>query len=172
MEEDGAAPSRKPTSDEMQSVQAAARNGARTVTSSIQIWADAAEIAVHRWGRKLLDGRTIEHPSRWAFIVGRNAAVSLIRRRTHRPLQSGHVLEPTTARTSREGACPSTISLEQAIDAAAAKLTPRMRQVVHALCARGLSTHEAARELGMDRTNLRRCFHRALARLARANGRG
>lgn len=153
-------------------VLAAAKRGGHSVTDRRQAIDDAVEEAIRRWEEASLAGRPITDPAAWAYRVAANAAKRLAARQSRRighgtepPPTSGGDAEDALAWNCADGA---SATLRSWIELRRDSLTRKQLQVALTLARPGMSLRTAAKELAMDRTNLRRVFRRALQRLARA----
>jgi DNA-directed RNA polymerase specialized sigma24 family protein len=145
----------------------AAERGARSVTHELQVVRDAAERTLQRWLSKAARQRSIADPEAWAFQVGKNAARELGRRsQTSVRLESCEFLDMLQVQDVR-----SSVSQEQRdelrrrINANKKILKGRQFEVALKLTEPGMSLHRAAKDLGMQRWNLRRSLQGALRRL-------
>lgn len=148
-------------------VEAGARRGAASVTRDRQLVADAIEWTVSAWEDAVLRRKVVRDWGGWAFRTSANAAKRLGRRRRppdHEELgQRWH----TDSRATDQIAPRSPGRTRAVILAGSHILVGRQLQVLLHMCIPGMTLHRAARELGMDRTALRRSFQSGLVRLAR-----
>jgi DNA-directed RNA polymerase specialized sigma24 family protein len=153
-------------------VRMAARRGASAVTADHGLVADAVDFAIHQWEELVVRERTVRDLAAWAFRVGANAAKRLgpSRRRTSgRPLEElpeAVEFEADAESTARSQACRRVL---RAWLSRHGKILTRGRQleVARKMALPGMTYHRAAKELRMDRSNLRRTFRRAIEHLAR-----
>lgn len=144
-----------------------ARRGARSASADRQVVEDAVESTQARFVDAVLGGKQIADWHAWAFRTAENAARRIgSRRRSRHPLGLG-ANPPVETRTGDEGATvrKSRAELRRAILARKHRLIGRQLEVLLKLCEPGMSFHRAAKEIGMDRTALRRSFQSACERL-------
>jgi DNA-directed RNA polymerase specialized sigma24 family protein len=162
------------------SVRRAAAAGAREVTWRRQVIADAMDAAEARFVDAFVarGDAGIENLQAWARTVGANRARQLLRRRKVIVVDDFEaVVEATMAEKRGEspagGARPAELeAMRLRIRELAVRhrgdLRGREFEVVMKLVERdGMTFHLAANELGMDRSNLKRCLRSAAKRLAR-----
>ena len=159
---------------QMDEVRRAALRGARTVTKMRQAIADSADHAVAQWSKAVTGGRGMPGKlEAWAFRVGANAAkVNAARMPPGGMAPDGQVSwaislpedeEVSLARIAEIGRARQILRAQLKLHRR--KLVGRQFEVACRLCRSGMTLHRAAKELGMDRTSLRRSFHAALRRL-------
>lgn len=169
----GATTEREGLMNEECSVRRAAARGARSVSRRRQVIDDAVQLTLEKWQLSLLRGRRPRHAESWAFRVGANAAMRIGAKKLIESVDPREFLHPLVTMV-RGGAVESLhhVGREVARSLLCAQLVVRQKwlrgrqfAVVQKLCEPGMSLHKAAKELGMDRSNLRRSFVRALRRL-------
>lgn len=167
-----------------ETVRRGAARGARSITTRRQVVADVVEATVAKWEDVVRADRRFSNVSAWAFRVGQNEAKRALRRRRETTwgtelLRSGELLlredrpSDADAMADREAATEARTRAKKLLRAKIVRqrkiLIGRQLEVMLKLCDdRELSLHAAAKELGMDRQNLKRSFLSGLARLARA----
>ncbi len=125
---------------------------------------DAVDATRSIWIRRILEDDEPADASAWAFRV----AVNHVKR-----VGSGALAyaEAGLAVDEQSGSVPgSREKLRSRFRHMRKKLTPVQARVVEKLAEPGMSKHRAAKELGMDRSNLRRAFQRALTTLGQREG--
>lgn len=153
----------------------AARRAARRVTRRDQLVDDVVEEVVQQWRMRVAAGAPIVADAPWAYRVASNLVKRWATRGPARCLRDGVAMDDLTAEDSLEesamlGMTPGQRRLLRAsIARRKNRLTQKQLAVVRTLCEPGMSLHQAARQLRMDRSNLRRVFRRALLRLRRGS---
>lgn len=160
-------------------VRAAAKRGASGVTSSGQVIADAVDEAVRRWENAEMEKRTIGNWEGWSFRIGANAARKLQRKWLATQSDAKTLKGPSSARqiawelSADEGLSDfrsRTASQRRILRAHLARkknlLRGRQYEVVLKMLEPGMSYHRAAKDLGMERSNVRRSFRSALERIS------
>ena len=161
----------QPLDEELRRVERAATRGARSVTHRGQDVKDSVAIAIRQWEAAVIIGKPVADLESWAFRVGANAAkkacesciqtvdTSLLESRPVAVVDDDEVLE----------SLPGRAAIRRLLRAALARrrknLKGRQIEVVLKLAQPAMSLKRAAKELGMDPSNLRRAFRRALRRL-------
>ncbi len=151
-------------------VRDSALRGARSVTSRKQFVEDAVLQTLVQWEEAVLKGKKIGDLERWAFRVAANAA-----KRSHGAKHVGVVglleLGAGSGGGSDEGSdsrsdvaglravLPTQLCRKKNL------LRGRQLEILLKLAQPGMTQNRAARELGMDPSNLRRTFRSGLARL-------
>lgn len=144
----------------MASIAEAARRGAASVCgrpATVQI---AAEVAVERWEDAVVARRAdIADPESWVFRVAANAAKRLVGSGAGGSDGASDLAEATASRLEYlelAARLPAMLHVHR-------RALTRTQQRVGVVLARpGMTLHEAARVLRMDRSNLRRTFRRLL----------
>lgn len=149
---------------------AAALWGARSVARHSQLVQDATQIALDRYVDMVLRGAPPREPSAWLRRVAANAARRLASRRARTNdlsiADSETSPELAAGASSGVGAAPvERVDLLRHLSGMAAHLTVRQRRVLHKMAEPNMTVAQAARDLRMDRSGLRRVFQRGLARL-------
>lgn len=151
-------------------VTAAAKSGARSVTSQRQVIEDAAESTVSQWENALLFGRIIEKPTAWAYRVGVNEA-HRHGRRTSSALVDDRVIEHARAPEVRDGDVdrPGDMKMHDLLRQLLGTrfFSGQQRDLVVMVWVEGSPKKQAAKALGMDPSSARRSLRRAAARLQR-----
>lgn len=144
-------------------IRAAATRGARSITSRSQVVADAVDVAMERWAAAAIASRPIVDWEAWVGRVAANAAKRLAAAKKRVPVPLDHaaaqILVAATVPALERRRLRRAILRRQEV------LTGKQLEVVLKLCEPGMTLHRAARELAMDRSNLRRTFRAALWRL-------
>lgn len=154
----------------IRTVRCAAQAGARTITTLRQVVEDASDSAVERWERQVMAGKQPRDIERWAFRVGMNAARSGLGCLTAAEVGQLHKNTESLDFASAAGIPGAARRLLRAqVARQRKKLRGRQMEVALKLCEPGMSLHRAARELGMDRSNVRRSLRSALERLRSCN---
>ena len=161
------------TISNMDKAAAAARRGARRVTRQRQVVVDAEHEATAVLARRLLGGAgDIADPEGFCYRVAANAARRLAARRS-RMRELTRVPERELCARPAGGSSHASRGVGE-LRAQLARLqevlTPKQRRLAAVLAEPGMSLHRAARELGMDRANLRRMFRRILLALEKRGG--
>jgi DNA-directed RNA polymerase specialized sigma24 family protein len=154
----------------------AARRGASSVARDLALVSAATESALERFENALLSGKRVGDWVGWAFRVGANAAKKLATRRrapAGRASPSAWLesrSEPGTEdhpedRPDAESVRAAVAALQENRSGA---LTSWQAMVLQKLLVPGMTFHRAARELGKDRSNVKRSFRRALARVKKS----
>jgi DNA-directed RNA polymerase subunit N (RpoN/RPB10) len=157
-----------------QRIRRSAEAGARTVTWRRQVVADAGDAAVQQWENAVLAGRCLANAEAWAYRVGANAARTLLAGPAIRRPGGRRQFDVEVTGALMDPRCRGTLplvaraELRTLLRRRRGSLVGRQWEVVQKLTEPGMSLHRAAKELGMDRTSLRRCFRSALRRLGRA----
>jgi DNA-directed RNA polymerase specialized sigma24 family protein len=149
------------------------RIGARTVTTQRQVAEDAGVKAVQQWEQALLANKRITQLAAWAFRVGQNAARQIASRRRSTlevDLLSVHAAAREDDQPPPALADQGRVNVAGLLEEHAHLLRGRQAEVVRKLSERGMSFHQAARELGMHRCNVKRTFRSALKRLRAMRG--
>jgi len=165
--------------DHLPLILAAAARGARRVTRGQQVVADAAVNTVQRWESVVLRGRAIADLESWASRVGANEAKRLLARSrpyTNRSVD-GHAPD---ASVDIEAVAPGEDCVPDGGGAGLPRpaegrelarwkkiLRGRQFEVIARMLRPGMTLSRAAKELGMDRTNVRRSWRSALAGMKR-----
>ena len=159
----------------------AAERGAGSVTKARQRIADASQTALDRWQDATLAGKVILDPEAWVFRVAANAAKRLGKQLRHLPdlddlaedsEEHGPALAlevddaPHDLRKLLSEAAPHAYMRQQI-----RQLSRKQIRVVEHLSLPGMTFRRAAKELGMDRSGLRRMYGRALRSLRDLNKR-
>lgn len=112
----------------------------------------------------------VEHPKAWIVATFRRQCLMYWRAvRARREEESGLEVEPAEARETRPGRdAGSRLALRSALEGALATLPERQQRLVRLRIVHGLSTSEAAAELGYSRGSIKQTLRRTLARLRRA----
>lgn len=152
-------------------VRRAATRGARSVTRREQIVEDAVSRTVERWEEALLKGKDLGDVPGWAFRVAANAAKKLAPGSAKR-------WGDWDAAADKVGGVDGDVDSGNRIFSADFRKTllanlgrrrkllrGRQYEVLRKMAEVGMTQSRAARELGMDRANLRRAFRSGLARL-------
>lgn len=151
--------------DDLQELVLAAEQGARNVTRSKQVVADAVEAVLVRWEVALRTGKHLRNLKAWASRVAANQAKRIWRRLApNESLRPDPDREGTPSRVVPEGTEDHAMLL-RSIECSRETLRGRQFDVILKLSEPGMTLHRAAKELGMDRKSVRRSFHSALARL-------
>ncbi len=157
----------------------AARRGAMAVTLRPQIIADAVAATLDRWHDALLRQHVVHDWSAWAARVASNASKKLARKNSPRGGAARDAtsadIAPQAARSEDDAEADestrSRATLRRLLRAHLAQrrnlLRGRQLEVVSKLAKPGMSFHQAAKELGMPRFNVKRAFRSALRRLLR-----
>jgi DNA-directed RNA polymerase specialized sigma24 family protein len=147
-------------------VEAAAKRGATSVSSDRQLIADAMEHTRACWVTAVLREKHVADWGAWAFRVAANAA-KRIRKTRSKQRKAG--LEEAVCLLAPAKNPKSLVELRAKlrakIIARKEKLIGRQCEVLLKLCEPGISYHRAAKELGMDRSSLRRSFRSGVKRM-------
>lgn len=148
-------------------IEVAARRGARSASRRKQVVQDAIDETLHRWTTRTLAGRAVHDAERWACRVAANLAKRLGKAASKANTSDG--LEQLAGAASNALAGANSLAHMRLADHPGwkKKLTKKQAAVVAKLLEPSMSLHRAAKELGVDRTSLRRTFNRACARLRR-----
>lgn len=144
-------------------VVAGAKRGACSGSTDRQVIADAIDCALARWIDAVLHEKSVADWGAWAFRVACNAAKRISGLRARRR----EVGLDEDARASdysgfRRVDGKSHEELQARIRASRSRLIGRQCEVLLKLCEPEMSIHRAAKELGMDRSALRRSFKSGL----------
>lgn len=157
----------------LREVEKSAHAGAKSATDRIQVVRDAVEHTVNVWTLAVLGHHEIENPKSWAFRVGQNAARKLaaLNAKTEfwEHATEGMKHEPSVARVEPNVA-PGDVTADQLkamIASMVSQLTLNQCAVGSKMCEPGMTLHRAAKELGKDRSDVRRTWKSLLARLRR-----
>lgn len=149
-------------------VRAGAKRGALSVSKDRQVVADAIEQAQAQWVEAVLGERKVADWSAWAFRVAANAAKKIGKLRAGGRLGR---LDENARMTQVLGRALVDEAERERMRAYVlrneSRLVGRQRDVLLRMCEPGMSLHRAAKELGMDRSSLRRSFKSGLERLKR-----
>lgn len=153
----------------LDAMRAAATRGARSITSRTQVVADAVEVAMERWAAAAMSRKSILDWQAWVGRVAANAAKRLATAARRVPLSPSR---QAAAKIPLASTLPALERrrLRRAILRRQEVLAGRQLEVVLKLCEHEMTLHRAARELAMDRANLRRTFRAALRRLDPTKG--
>lgn len=112
----------------------------------------------------------VEEPQAWIVATFRRQCLMYWRAaRARREEESGLEVEPAAApETSSERGVASRLALRSALEGALATLPERQRRLVRLRVLEGLSTSEAAADLGYSRASIRQTLRRTLRRLRAA----
>jgi DNA-directed RNA polymerase specialized sigma24 family protein len=151
-------------------VQRAAARGARSVTTTRQLIADAVQVTLERLEDKALCGAVAGDWAAWAFRVAANAAKRLAMGQSRwrsEPLgslkdQQADSAGPLEDTGSDRGERPSLEVLLSSVDVRTVRRRGRMLEVVEKMACPGMSFRRAARDLGMSPSNVARSFRSAL----------
>jgi DNA-directed RNA polymerase specialized sigma24 family protein len=154
-----------------------ATRGARAATGSNQDVADAVAATIERWEDATIRRKLLRNPEGWAFRVAANFIRSGCRKQVQ-PTGGGSTFDRVDANERGVDDRPeSSRSLDDQRQLVAAFLARHQRllrgrqwEVILKMTDPSMSLARAAKELGMDRANLRRTFRSALARIARIRG--
>jgi hypothetical protein len=151
------------TAKALEEVRRAAERGASTRSHFRRAIHEAGEKAVEAFEMVVLAGRSLGDASHWAFRVGQHAAIAASKlARRHECLAEHHRVARPPGEAPAEHLRHR--SLPQGWET---RLTKKQLLVVTKLLEPGVSLGRAAKDLAMDRSGMRRTFHRAIARLAR-----
>ena len=146
-------------------VENAARRGARSATRVRQVIEDAVDQTLSRMVDAVLRDREVRDWAAWAYRVGANAARSACSPHRRGSVSAETIPGDLASEEPNPRARPTADELRSRIQAGASRLIGRQLEVALKLVEPGMTLHRAARELGMDRTSLRRSFASALNRL-------
>lgn len=153
-------------------VRRAALRGARSVSNRRQVVEDAVLRTVERWEEAVLKGKQLPGLSAWCFRVAANAARRSLSGRVRRFGEGEDVVTPTSVARDGEEASGNLgfdAGFRRTLLANLKRLENLLRgrqyEVLRKMAESGMTQARAAKDLGMDRANLRRAFRSGLARL-------
>lgn len=158
----------KDPTEDLQAMLEAAVRGARSVLGAGEGVEDAVQEAMMRWLVRWDEGRAPTDHEGWMYRVGENEARRW-RARECRAKRSEMPVEELVDACAMDGDARLALwwTGHAVLEAFASLLTARQREVVQATIEPGISMHEAARRVGMDRSTFRRELLRAGARIRR-----
>jgi RNA polymerase sigma factor (sigma-70 family) len=156
------------STEEFRTMMEAAARGARSVLRAGEGAEDAVQEALMRWFVRWTEGRAPTDHEGWMYRVGKNEARRWLarERRAKRSELPAEVLVEVCAVEGDAGLLMRWTG-HAVLDAFGSLLTARQREVVRAAIEPGISMHEAARRVGMDRSTFRRALNRAGGRIRR-----
>ena len=156
------------STEEFRTMMEAAARGARSVLRAGEGAEDAVQEALMRWLVMRTEGRAPTDHEGWMYRVGQNEARRWLarERRAKRSELPAEVLVEVCAVEGNAGLFLRWTG-HAVLDAFGSLLTARQGEVVRAAIEPGISMHEAARRVGMDRSTFRRALNRAGGRIRR-----
>ena len=156
------------STEELRTILEAAARGARSVLRAGEGAEDAVQEALMRWFVRWAEGRAPTDHEGWMYRVGANEARRWLSRE-RRARRSDLPVEELVEACAVEGDAGLALGWtgRAVLEVFGSLLTARQREVVRGAIEPGISMHEAARRMGMDRSTFRRELFRAGARIRR-----